>query len=242
LRVKNRYEILNWDSEKFGYRIACVHAGALSQKELKLILDELKHENFKLVYLFANPDDEISNDSILGMSAALVDEKVTFGAELNLQDRFVHSSCIAPYKLNYTSERLKNLALQSGIYSRFKLDPYFVGNEYEILYNEWIDKSIKKLIADETLIYYKDEEEKGLITLKIKKSLGTIGLVAVDESERGNSVGRELMKAAFNWFYDHDISNVEVVTQKANRVACRFYESLGFTVRNIENVYHIWIK
>ena len=76
----------------------------------------------------------------------------------------------------------------------------------------------------------------------MKKSGGSIGLLAVDESVRGNSVGRELIKAAFSSFGKRGISNIEVVTQKANKAACRFYETCGFTVRNIENVYHLWIK
>jgi ribosomal protein S18 acetylase RimI-like enzyme len=33
----------------------------------------------------------------------------------------------------------------------------------------------------------------------------------------------------------------EVATQKANENACGFYESIGFEVRNIINVYHLWI-
>jgi dTDP-4-amino-4,6-dideoxy-D-galactose acyltransferase len=240
--VKNIGNILNWDTEKFGYRIASVHADSLSKPDLNLLIENLKKDNYKLVYFFARPDDEVSNNSLLSIPASLVDEKVTFGTYIDLGNRFDHSSSILPYKLEYTSDRLRNLALQSGIYSRFKLDPRFIKNEYEILYSEWIDKSVKKVIADQTLIYYKEEEEKGLITLKLKKLTGSIGLVAVDESERGNSVGKELMKAAFNSFVNHGISNVEVVTQKANMAACRFYEAMGFTVRNIENVYHLWIS
>jgi ribosomal protein S18 acetylase RimI-like enzyme len=34
----------------------------------------------------------------------------------------------------------------------------------------------------------------------------------------------------------------EVATQKANENACRFYESIGFKVKNIVNVYHLWIS
>ena len=48
----------------------------------------------------------------------------------------------------YNSERhdfntLKSLALSSGQYSRFNIDKNFVNNEYEILYNRWIEKSVE---------------------------------------------------------------------------------------------------
>jgi len=75
-----------------------------------------------------------------------------------------------------------------------------------------------------------------------KEGFGSIGLVAVDEKERGNSIGKELMKAALWTFKENGVHTVEVVTQKANRIACAFYKSLGFKVGKVENIYHLWIK
>ena len=161
---------------------------------------------------------------------------------LTEESNFVFSDLIRPYKLNYSSDKLKILALQSGLYSRFKIDLRFDNGEFQKLYSEWIEKSVKKIISKEILVYYKQNDEKGFVTLDIKAGIGSIGLIAVDELERGNSIGKELMNAALYFFKNQNVNNIEVVTQKANVIACKFYKSLGFEVKSIENIYHIWIK
>ena len=237
-----KYNFLKWDSEQFGYKIVSVHPEAMEFDDLVALIAELSNNKVKLIYFFIDPSDNTSNQSLIRISAFLADEKITFHTQLRQTKQFDYSSSIIPYKLGYTSEKLRFLALQSGIYSRFKLDTRFVNHEYEMLYNEWIDKSVKKDIADDILVYYKDDDEKGFITIETQKPIGYIGLIAVDEKERGNSIGKELMNAALAKFIEKGISNVEVVTQKANIIACKFYETLGFEIKNVVNVYHLWIN
>jgi dTDP-4-amino-4,6-dideoxy-D-galactose acyltransferase len=239
----NRYfKILDWDSRFFGYKIASVHVSDLKQDKLSEILNDLKKESCKLVYCFADPIDEVTNNSILKFSGMLVDEKVTFSIQGFNENKSFTSGHIQPYILTFPSDLIKGLALQSGIYSRFKVDPGFRNSEYEKLYTEWIVNSIDKSFADEILVYYDDNEEKGFISLSTKNNIGSIGLLAVDERERGKSIGKKLINATFAYFVNKAVSEIEVVTQKANGTACAFYESQGFKVKNITNVYHIWIK
>lgn len=237
-----KYNLLKWDTEQFGYKIASARPDAMEFDDLITLVAKLSNVNVKLIYFFVDPSDTTSNQSLIRKSAFLADEKITFHKQLMPAIRFDHSSSIIPYKLEYTSDKLRFLALQSGIYSRFKLDAKFANHEFEKLYYEWIDKSVKKIIADDILVYYKDNDEKGFITIDTKKSIGSIGLIAVDEKERGNSIGKELMNAASSKFTEKGISNIEVVTQKANIIACKFYETLGFEIKNIENIYHLWIN
>jgi dTDP-4-amino-4,6-dideoxy-D-galactose acyltransferase len=240
--VKQGIKLLEWDTMHFGYKIASVRIPKLTEKDLRRLINDLQIDNYRLAYCYVDPSDEISNNSLLNTCGFIADEKVLFIKKIGKLDNLMHSSNICSYKSDFTSEKLKLLAFQSGMYSRFKLDEKFVNNEYEKLYFEWIDKSVKKEIADEILVYYKDKEEKGFVTLSMKNKIGSIGLIAVDEKERGNSIGKELMKAAFSTFKAKDILNVEVVTQKANTRACEFYKSLGFEVGTVENIYHLWIK
>jgi dTDP-4-amino-4,6-dideoxy-D-galactose acyltransferase len=240
--MNNYFKILDWDTRFFGYKIASVKASGLKQDKLSEILSDLRKESCKLVYCFVDPCDEITNNSILKLSGMLVDEKVTFSVHGFDENKSLTSGNIRPYTLTYPSDRIKDLALQSGIYSRFKVDPDFRNNEYENLYTEWIVKSIDRSFADEILVYYDDNEEKGFISLGTKNSIGSIGLLAVDERERGKSIGKKLINSTFAYFINNAVSEIEVVTQKANMTACAFYESQGFKIKNITNVYHIWIK
>jgi ribosomal protein S18 acetylase RimI-like enzyme len=170
----------------------------------------------------------------------LGDEKVTYIINGFREHRSVDSN-IRSYSLTYPTEKLKILALQSGLYSRFKVDPNFKNNEFGKLYEQWIVNSVKKITASECLVYFDGEVEKGFITLAIKEDTGSIGLIAVDEMERGKSIGRKLLNASFDYFSKRNIDRVEVVTQKANESACVFYEKLGFEVKNIINIYHLWL-
>ena len=192
--MKNYINTLEWDSMFFGYKIASIQPLELESDDLTRIISELRNNDFKLAYCFVNPDDEVSIKSITNASGLLVDEKVTFSIQ-GFKEIVPESSNIRPYNLTYLSENLKILTLQSGLYSRFKIDPNFQNNEYENLYIEWIKKSVTKSVADEILIYYEGSEEKGFVTLAIKKDIGSIGLIAVDEKERGKSIGRKLVNA-----------------------------------------------
>lgn len=240
--MKNKFNILDWDSDFFGYKIASIQTSQLHPAELKEILKDLEQQNVTLAYCFVQEDDNISFNSLQKASGLLTDKKVIYVIHGFSAPSEIDSRHIRPYDLNYLSDNLHNLALQSGIYSRYNVDPKFRNNEYERLYLEWIKKSVEKKIADDILVYYDDITERGFITLSVKEDKGTIGLVAVDERERGKSIGRKLMNSTFEYFANRNINTVEVVTQMANKTACLFYESLGFQVKSVTNIFHLWIK
>jgi dTDP-4-amino-4,6-dideoxy-D-galactose acyltransferase len=236
------FKILEWDSQFFGYKIASIIDSDLKLTELEIIMKELKLQGVRLAYCFVNPEDEISNKNLKKVSGLLVDEKITFSTSITETDIYTGSDFIKPYNLNYTSDRIKSIALQSGIYSRFRVDSNFKNNEYERLYTEWIDKSVQREIAEEVLVYLENEDEKGLITLAIRGNTGSIGLLAVDNEERGKSIGKKLVHSALIYFKEKRVNIVEVVTQVENKGACGFYRSLGFEVKSIVNIYHLWIN
>lgn len=239
--MRNSFRVLDWDSQFFGYKIAAIQAKNLRLEDLKEIITKLRDQDVKLTYCFADPADEISNFSFESVSGLLVDKKITFFKEISESDNISGSQSIKSYNLDYASDKLKSIALQSGIYSRFNVDPNFKNGEFEKLYMEWISKSVQKEIANEVLVYYENGDEKGLITLVLEGSIGSIGLLAVDEKERGKSIGKKLVQAALMYFKEKKADIVEVVTQIENKGACGFYKSLGFDEKSRVNIYHLWI-
>lgn len=243
--MEEAVKILNWDSQFFGYKIASLRVFNLKKDKIELITRELKIQGVKLVYFFVDPSDELSAISLNKASGLLVDKKVTYIIKLTEDAKDYHEDMfVIPYQSSIASEKLKSLALQSGLYSRFRVDPNFRNNEFEKLYLEWIEKSIRKEIAKKVLIYREDQnsDEKGLITLGITGDSGSIGLLAVDQDYRGKSIGRKLVQAAFKYFEENKVKTVEVVTQAENKGACNFYESMGFAIKNTVNIYHLWIN
>lgn len=236
------FYLLEWDSHFFGYKIAGIKTSELGLTRLNIIIRELREKDFKLAYCFVDPDDKTSNDALKNVSGFLADEKITYSIRIGEENDFPGSNNIVPYDLKYTSEKLISLALQSGLYSRFKIDPNFHNNEFERLYLEWIEKSTSKILANEVLIYKEGRQILGFITLALHNNTGSIGLIAVDENQRGKAIGKKLIGAALIFFKDKKVTDVEVVTQKTNNIACRFYESCGFKIKNIVNIYHLWIN
>jgi dTDP-4-amino-4,6-dideoxy-D-galactose acyltransferase len=233
---------LNWDSEFFGYKVGLVRLGNMDELLLRRTVNDLREQDYRLAYVFADPSDVISNHSLKEFAGEPVDRKVTFFKELDNPGDYISSDSVRPYPSTHVSHKLLSLALQSGIYSRFNVDGNFRNLEFERLYTRWIEKSVEKEIAKEVLVFYEDDDEKGFITLDHKKNEGSIGLIAVDEQVRGKSIGRKLISSSFSYFRDNNVSIVDVVTQLNNNGACEFYKALGFKIRNITNVYHLWIR
>ena len=236
------FSLLEWDTRFFGYKIAKIVVSQDSKAQIDQTVSILKSEDFKLAYIFVSPEDDNSNNSIKACSGQLVDEKVTYSYSIDETVIYKVDDFIVVYNEDTASTELIELTLQSGAYSRFKIDPNFRNNEYVTLYKEWINKSVAREIADQVLVYKEEDHILGFITLRIAEGQGTIGLLAVDENSRGKSIGKKLLTSSFAYFQNNRITRIEVVTQRGNQIACRFYEACGFNVSEIVNVYHLWIK
>jgi dTDP-4-amino-4,6-dideoxy-D-galactose acyltransferase len=236
------YSLLEWDTKFFGYKIAKILVSQDSKAQIDQTISVLKLEDYKLAYFFVSPEDDTSNDSILACTGQLVDEKVTYSYSIDEQTIFKVDDYIVIYSEDIVTQELTQLTLQSGTYSRFRIDPNFRNSEYESLYKEWIKKSVTKDVADQVLVYKEEDHILGFITMKIAEGHGSIGLLAVDENFRGKSIGKKLLTSSFAYFQNNNITTIEVVTQRVNQIACRFYEACGFKISEIVNVYHLWIK
>ncbi len=230
---------LQWDSNFFNFNVAKIDAKDLNEEALNNIVMKAKEEKVDLVYAFANPKDIDSNKSLQSVGN-LIDEKVTYVTSVN-DDKFSKDPQIHEYKDKLATEALITLALQSGVYSRFRRDNHFTEEQYKRLYTTWLTNSLNGKIASNVLVYVLDGKEVGFITLSVKNKRGDIGLLAVDEKQRGKHIGKKLMHAAFAAFQTMGIDTIQVVTQKNNIGACAFYEKIGCTVESVENVYHIWL-
>jgi len=234
----NTLEFLDWDSHFFGYRVAKISLDANGIGVLAQIFEQLTSDKFRLAYIFVSPVENEINERILNNGGELIDQKTTFIKTTEEHISFDHR--IDEFIETRMDENLKELVLQSGEFSRFRLDRRFISNEYERLYVEWLRKSLNKTIAFKTFVAREKTEIAGLITLGKKKECADIGLVAVDEKYRGRGIGRDLIRFADNAAFTMGFKQIQVVTQKKNWGACRLYEKCGFKMNNVINVYHYW--
>lgn len=234
----NEIEYLDWDSRFFGYKIAKVTLDHNAHAILDQLFKQMADEKYCLTYFFTPPNEKEINSYIKTKGGELVDQKTVYFKPTEKHYNFSHE--IVEYKEIEATKKLKELILQAGEFSRFRVDKKFTNNEYEKLYLEWLKKSLNNSIAQKNFVIIKDNEIKGITTLGTKDSNADIGLVAVDEKYRGQSMGYDLIRYADTIAYEMGFNNIQVVTQLQNTGACRLYEKCKFSIKNITNIYHLW--
>lgn len=230
----NDFEILTWDSDFFGVKVAKIIKNVSSQK-LKKILETLKEQHVELVYYFVDNLLSFVGDELY--SCQLVDQKITYIKQINRSK--ISFSTPPFFYVQEVNQQLIKLAIQSGEYSRFKQDENIPIEKFKELYELWIRNSISHKIAKKVIAYGTQEKIQGVITCS---QFGEIGIISVSPHYQKKGIGKALMSMAENYYCQQDFKELKVVTQASNINACQFYEKLGYTKMKQEYVYHLWLR
>ena len=226
---------LDWDSNFFDLKIGKISLTDINKNDFDAFLSLKKKENYQLIYVF-------SDSKIDFLAAQLVDSKVTFQFEIENDLASKTSENIKILSKNHElNQNLLDLALQSGEYSRFKIDENFPKNSFEKLYQLWIKNSLNHDIADAVMAFENQNQTDGLVTLKHDADTTHIGLIAVNSEARGQKIGSQLLDAVKKIASKKQKKYINVATQLENELACRFYEKNQFYIKKIEYIYHIWL-
>jgi dTDP-4-amino-4,6-dideoxy-D-galactose acyltransferase len=228
-----------WDSEFFGYPVGILsYSDELTPSFLHRLITT---SSYRLVYAFVAPGDSVANATLQKAGGFWSDTKIVYTKKSTLTDLpenpFIRR-LDAKQEENYAA--LLALALASGIHSRFKTDPHFTNNEFQRLYQAWLDRSLEGSMADHVWIYQQEGEVAGFVTDIRKENIVEIGLIAVNSTFRGLGIGSSLLAHVEALAKAKAASAVEVATQRANGGACRFYEQNGYRVKEEINIYHFW--
>jgi dTDP-4-amino-4,6-dideoxy-D-galactose acyltransferase len=227
---------LEWDSDFWG-----IKTGRLNLRKEFFVPANLNE--FEFVYIFS---DRLLNQEELSQvdgKIYLADEKRVYLKMLNRETALQNSNIVSFSAERAISERLYDLAIQSGHYSRFSLDPHLPKDGFKQLYRTWLERSVSRAIADDVLVFETDNIIRGFITLGIKNNRPDIGLVAVHSEDRSMGIGSHLLQSAELWALNNSHNNeIQVVTQGANTGACNFYERNSYSVDTVTYIYHYWNK
>lgn len=213
---------LPFDSSLFGYSVGkCLLNGFWDESDF---LEKAK--KYRLVYIF-------SNKSIPTISGRihLADIRLTFEKELRQLEST--QTYVPTYSGELTSELLE-LALESGIFSRFRTDPAFDQDEYKKLYTLWI----KNALGNQEVLLA--ESYTGFVSCPILGDKAQIGLIAVAPNRRGEGWGKKLVRAAENFAFDQGAKVMTIGTQNSNVPAIKLYQSMGYRLVDQLWVYHYW--
>ncbi len=219
-----------WDSDFFGFPIGeCTIDCNFQEKEL-----DIYKKKFKLFYLY-------SQQSIENANFQHTSTRAEFLREISKSEIINSSKEIRKVGKSFEEiQMLKNLALLSGEFSRFKTDLNFKNGEFVNLYYEWILKSVKNYQEISTFGYYQDNEILGFITLERKDSVYSIGLLGVAQNQRGKGIGKALVNQCIYEAQKCGIEKLLVVTQGENQAAISLYEKQKFERINYTYIYHLW--
>lgn len=219
---------LDWDSDFFGIKI-----GELiyePQVNLENSID------FDLLYLKGKENFELEITNFINNFS---ETKLIFIKKL-IENHFESSNIFSVNEIGNKTDEIYELAFESGKYSRFFLDKNFKLNKFQELYRKWVDNSILKIFADETLIYKEDNQVMGFITYKINNEMATIGLIAVHPNFQGKGIGSKLLQFVENKLSKKKVKKLLIPTQQNNVAACNFYKKQGYKIYETTFVKHYW--
>lgn len=223
---------LPWDSSFFGFKTGMSVIN--NPEEVESIKQEFNQSNYKLIYLFDYNTNDIIVELLKEANIPLIDTKLTYS-----KHRFIKNSHNKSRTVETLSQKLFDLGLQSGVYSRFYRDEN-LQKFFEPMYTKWIEKSLSGEMADDIIGIYDDTQLCGMLTIKASHDKAQIGLTAVDSKYRGAGIGRSLLQAADNWCLEKKLSELSVATQLINTDACKFYTNNNFKLKNAIHIFHLW--
>lgn len=242
---------LKWDTDFFGFHVAQVLSNQLTEESLHSIDAWCRQNDVSCLYFLSCSDDARTIRLAEASSFKMVDIRITFDAE-------------NPFKANTNINRSKKIYLrhaqredvdflvtiarESHHDSRFYYDQYFPSHLSDALYGAWIKQSCAGY-ADAVLVAELKHLPIGYISCHIGEGshaeydpIGRIGLIGVSRMEQGKGIGHLLLTNALEWFENHEVQKVRVVTQGRNRAAQRLYQRCGFLTQAVELWYHKWYK
>ena len=226
---------LEWDSTFFDLKVGIIKVETF---DLTRFLAEYK--KFDVVYIFEKPDSK-NNNQIQQFCPNPIDVKITCKKAINHLQEINENIHIYQYEENSFKE-LASLAVQSGLYSRFKLDENFPKNSFERLYLKWIKNEINSSHKLPILVYKEENKMEGFISLSTMNNQAHISLFAVDAQHREKGIGKKLLVAAEHYALKNHFQELFVSTQSINQPANSLYKKQGFEENYNVNVYHVWNK
>ena len=217
-------QLLDWDTDFFGFRVARVCGRRLTAEEADRVTAWCREQGVVCAYLLA-------------------DVRLTYAVQPGPQgaDPSGEGAAIRPSRTDDVPA-LRRIAQASFFDSRFYFDRRFPRRCCDELYATWIEKSCRRwpesvLVADQGdgVVGFVSCEEDGA-------GAGRIGLAAVDAAARGQNWGRHLVQAALQWFHRCQTRVVLVQTQGRNRAAQRLYQKCGFVPHTVHHWYHRWFS
>jgi dTDP-4-amino-4,6-dideoxy-D-galactose acyltransferase len=239
-------ELLPWDTEFFGCRIARVCGDTLTRERAVQIDDWSRSNDIRCLYFLSRADDPASIQTAGQHGFGLVDIRVTFECVMADLHNPIRPELPAGTRIRQVQpddlQRLQAMARNGHRETRFFSDAHFPRQRAEDLYSAWITLEIQGRAQTVLVAASATNQPMGYISCHLNpvSQEGQIGLVGVSPEVRGMGIGKNLVQHAMDWFRTQGMRKVTVVTQGNNQAAQRLYQQCGFLSRDLQLWYHKW--
>jgi dTDP-4-amino-4,6-dideoxy-D-galactose acyltransferase len=233
-------QVLDWDSEFFGHRIARLEVDAVSAAHRDETEAWCRDQRVACAYLLVAAGDQATSDTAISSGFRLVDVRVKLEALVGAEP---DTAPVAGVRLVVPAdlEHLRAIARGSHADSRFYADGHFDRQRCDDLFVHWVDRSCQGW-ADRVFVAESDGAAVGYVTVHRRTDAAEIGLVGVSATARGRGWATRMLVSARRWCAEEGLSRVTVVTQGRNRSAMGLYQAAGYTVSDIHLWYHRWFQ
>ena len=238
-------ELLSWDTEFFGCRLARVCGDTLRQEQAVELDQWCRNNHVRGLYFLSRADEPATIQTAEQNGFGLVDIRVTLEHSMITRtlDRPVPpaGTCLRPARSEDLSG-LQAMARTGHRDTRFFSDAHFQRHRAEELYSTWITLETQGRAATVLVAVSETNQPLGYISchLDVASHKGQIGLLGVSQAVRGKGIGKNLVLAALDWYRNQGVNRVTVVTQGKNRAAQRLYQQCGFLSLDLQLWYHKW--
>jgi dTDP-4-amino-4,6-dideoxy-D-galactose acyltransferase len=230
-------ELLPWDSEFFGRRVARVCGDRPSAADWQAVRVWCHEQRVDCLYFLCPADCPAATAQAQEAGCRLVDVRVTLGRPPGTLPG--PAGCGVRAGRPEDLDELLPVARVAHTDSRFFQDGHFPCRQAEELFAVWLRRSWEGW-AQQVLVAEVEGRPAGYLTCHLEDSRGRIGLVGVAPEFQGRGLGRGLLKAGLEWFTFRGAGEVTVVTQGRNVRAQRLYQRCGFVTVDVHLWFHRW--
>jgi GNAT superfamily N-acetyltransferase len=242
--VTLRCELLDWDSEHFGFPIGRVVGDTLTLDSAEAIDDWCTDQGVRCLYFLGDAEDADSARVAANHGYRIVDVRLTSRRSLEGLDRLPFpepEGMEVREAVEQDLDYLRKLAGRSHQESRFYFDGGFPRERCGALYEAWVERGFYD--PDRTLrVPTVDGERAGYHVLGPpgidRVSCGE--LMAVDERQRGSGVGPAFIVSTLRLVAARgDVAHLWIQSAR-NLAAIRLHERFGFQTEKVEVWQHKW--
>ena len=236
-------ELLEWDSEHFGFPVARVGTGTLTDASMDAIDAWCAERGVRCLYLAADSDDSETARVAAARGFRVVDLRIvacrSYEGLLDLP--------AGPEELTVREatggdlDYARRLAARSHRSSRFYFDGNFPEDRCDALYEAWVERGVEDperglliaVVAGEPVGYY-------VVAPLGPDREGYADLVAIDERHRRKGYGRAMFFGGYRHCAARGARVARAVLSHRNLDNVRLHEKLGFLTDEIQVWHHKW--